>query len=139
LRETRQPDLAGTEENGVELSYPVAVGGLAALTAGGIGAAFLLGVPRYAWVVVPIVGVLAVLYLYTYSKRPGPETEPPGTPGEEEPFVDPVEEADQAATPPAGPGPGSTGEEPFDDPVEEADAVDSAGPAAPAPKAPEAP
>ncbi|HUI38535.1 MAG TPA: hypothetical protein VLY85_02780 [Thermoplasmata archaeon] len=84
------------------LPYPVAVAALGGLTAGGIALAFLTGHRDLAWVVFPIVAVLAAGFLYTYAQRPGPE--PPGareeTAEDDEPFEDPVEEADRAAAEP---------------------------------------
>jgi hypothetical protein len=81
------------------LTYPVALAGLSALTAGGIALAVLSGHPTLVWVVFPVVAVLTALFLWDYSKRPGPESRRPASadPEEDEPFEDPVEEADRAA------------------------------------------
>lgn len=90
------------------VTFPVALVGLSALTAGGIALAFYSGHRQYAWAVVPIVAVLAAWFLIVYARRPGPEprrrAEMP-TPVPEEaadPFEDPVELADRldAASPP---------------------------------------
>jgi len=138
------------------VSFPVALLLLSAVTAGGIGLAFELGERPYAWVVLPVVGVLAAWFLVVYARRPGPESEPT----DEEPFDDPVEEADELDTeesadggadgppppsesPPAGPSPTSPIDEPlgptppddaaFDDPVEEADRIGPTSPLLPMP------
>jgi hypothetical protein len=140
------------------LTFPVALVLLAGVTVGGIALAFALREGSFSWLVIPPVAVLAGLFLRDYHHRPmmeltaaagtqlseeGPA--PPtaagastsgGTRAEEdnEPFVDPVEEADradrtQAATPEIDPPPPEGGspddvDEPFVDPVEEADRAD---------------
>ena len=94
----------------MQLTFPVALAGLALLTAGGIAGAILLGQPWLILVVVVIVAVLAGLFLVQYSRRPGPETETLEPDEDLEPFVDPVEEADRAeaeASPEPDEGPGA--------------------------------
>lgn len=86
--------------------YPfVAVAALVgALTVGLVvlGTELQWGAYTYALVVIPV--AIAIAYLVSYSRVAPPEpagapTPPPDAPGDaEEPFVDPVEEADQLAS-----------------------------------------
>jgi hypothetical protein len=84
------------------LTYPVALAGLCAVTVGGLAVAFWTGHGSWAWAVFPVVAVLAGAFLYRYSQRPGPvpRARPPPAPVDDEPFEDPVEEADRAASDP---------------------------------------
>lgn len=77
-----------------ELSFPVALGVLAAGLVAGIWAAGVLRTWYLIPVTVAVVAVLAGLYLRSYSRRPHAAASAPA-PVEEEPFVDPVEEADR--------------------------------------------
>jgi hypothetical protein len=100
------------------LTFPVALVGLSVLLAGGIALSVLSGHADDTWIVLPVVGVLAVGFLVVYSRRPGPERRAPTppAPGDDEPFEDPVEEADRSDSAPifassdpasqGGPGPG---------------------------------
>lgn len=81
-----------------------------ALTVGLIVLGLELGWGSYTYLLVIIPIAIAAAYLVSYSKvappvevaagptaSPGPPS-PPGVAGEEEPFVDPVEEADRLAS-----------------------------------------
>lgn len=133
-------------------TFPAALGLLCIVTVLGILLAFVFHHPEDSWAVAPVDAVLALLFLVDYAKRPGPEPRPargpipptvpsggsaaapsdgvtpegesatPPTEGDNEPFVDPVEEADRAeaearrraaaaeaperSEPPSGSGPG---------------------------------
>lgn len=122
------------------LTLPFAVVGLSAVTAGGIAAAFLTGHRAEAWVVFPVVAVLAGIFLYYYAQRPGPLPRTPPAPPDAEPFVDPVEEADRLAAgtlPEAGAGMAEAEPDDGSDPVEEADRLSTgAAETTPEPPAP---
>jgi len=86
----------------VFVTYPVALGALCAVLVGGIAAASLTGHGSLAWVVFPVVAVLAGWFLFNYAKRPGPvpRQRTPDPEPSDEPFEDPVEEADRSAADP---------------------------------------
>jgi hypothetical protein len=85
------------------LTFPVALGILATLTAVGIALSVVAGHRELIVVVLVLVGVLAVWFLIGYSKRPGPLPRrargPESLEEDEEPFDDPVEFADRVASP----------------------------------------
>lgn len=122
------------------LPFPVALGLLSALTIAAIGVSFSTAHAGWVWLVVPLVAGFGGLYLYGYSKRPGPEVRAPAAvsipPGEREapgaaagsgPSLDPVRPPTAPPLDP-DPDPGTPPEEDggFEDPVEEADRLDSA-------------
>jgi hypothetical protein len=86
-----------------DLSFPVALGLLGALLVAGIWIAAVTALWFVFLATVVAVGLLTGLYLRSYAKRPHAAPAPP-VPAVEEPFEDPVEEADRiASSPPEGP------------------------------------
>lgn len=78
------------------LTFPAALLLLCLLTVGIIGGAFFAGAREYAWVVIPVDGVLGGAFLASYARRPGPvPSSVPAAPEDAEPFEDPVEVADR--------------------------------------------
>jgi hypothetical protein len=87
-----------------DLSFPVALGLLGALLVAGIWIAAVTSLWFVFLATVVAVGLLTGLYLRSYAQRP--HAAPPSrAPSVEEPFEDPVEEADRiASSAPGGPG-----------------------------------
>ena len=89
------------------LTFPIALAGLSGLTVLGVAASLLSGHREFVPFVFVAVAVLAVWFLWVYSRRPGPRFVAE-EPEDAEPFEDPVEIADrlEADEPPEGPGVG---------------------------------
>lgn len=89
-----------------EIPFPLVLGGLAAATLGGVYALLRAGFGAYSLGFLGVTMLVGGIYLVSYSKRPlraprAPSTSaaPPAAEDEEEPFDDPVLEADRLGNP----------------------------------------